>query len=668
MTKIGNAWVRLLFLVSFFLSASALAQVKVEAIPDRDKIGEGDTVTISVSVISKDSAEAQDPRLPDLEGFELLNQWTNTSSSTRFSFENGKPVHTSETRTTYNYLLAAKKRGNFNIDSFEVVVGGTAYKTQPFKIDVGEAGSRPQNQARQQGRRLNLPGIDDEDEPPLGMTDDPEDLFNQLLKQREQLLKQFQGGGGGGFPGGFGMPANPPLNQKLPVNTEEAFFVWADVDKKEAYEGEQVTVSWYIYSRGQMETLDRLKFPDLRGFWKEIIEEVPALRFEDAVVNGVPFKRALLASHALFPIRAGVAVVDEFKIRSKLRLLGNFGFSSPTTYTKSSKRIEIKVKPLPTEGRPRNFSGAVGDFQVKVFTEARQVYMGQPFTLKVRFEGTGNAKLIDLPNLNLPASFETYDTKSDSRFFKDGTSYKEFDVVVVPKQVGTFTIEPIDFGMFNVAAKSYTSKHSEALTLEVLQGTAAQNSGDSRLQVDAKKKEEKLFVPQLVTTLSPSWWQTYASLRIPFYTTLLILVMILLGGKSIREFSNRDKKKSIKQNIAARFKKVEQSLRSKDKRQVGTEMTNLYYYVLGEVSGLGGATQEIRKLLDAAPASLRREFAEGITQNFEFFQLLTFAPEDVVNSQIDENRMQEQIKKATVLLHKIADSFDEIKKVSSSAT
>jgi len=47
--------------------------------------------------------------------------------------------------------------------------------------------------------------------------------------------------------------------------------VYLDLDKTEVYEGEQVTANWSIYTRGSLESLDRVKFPDLKGFWKEII-------------------------------------------------------------------------------------------------------------------------------------------------------------------------------------------------------------------------------------------------------------------------------------------------------------------------------------------------------------------------------------------------------------
>ena len=66
--------------------------------------------------------------------------------------------------------------------------------------------------------------------PPGFFDDDEEDLFSQLLRR-------------GGPPPSAG-------SRTLPINPQEAFFIQVDTDKEEAYVGEQITVSFYIYTRG----------------------------------------------------------------------------------------------------------------------------------------------------------------------------------------------------------------------------------------------------------------------------------------------------------------------------------------------------------------------------------------------------------------------------------
>ena len=193
---------------------------------------------------------------------------------------------------------------------------------------------------------------------------DEEDLFEQLLKQQQRM---FGGQGPGGFFGQLPRAGQIPSRQ-MNINTNEAFFVHVDIDKTTVFEGEQITAKWYIYARSNIESLDRVKFPDLKGFWKEIIEEVPALQFTSEMVNGIMYKKALLASHALFPIKPGVAVIDEFKIKAKVRSMTQFGAGSSREYTKVSKRTEIKVMSLPLEGRTSSFSGAVGSYHVTLKT------------------------------------------------------------------------------------------------------------------------------------------------------------------------------------------------------------------------------------------------------------------------------------------------------------
>ena len=36
--------------------------------------------------------------------------------------------------------------------------------------------------------------------------------------------------------------------------------------------GEQVTANFYLVTRGQVRDIDTLRYPDLKGFWKEDLE------------------------------------------------------------------------------------------------------------------------------------------------------------------------------------------------------------------------------------------------------------------------------------------------------------------------------------------------------------------------------------------------------------
>lgn len=657
MTKIGN----FLFFLSFiFFGWFAHANTTVHSSVDRTEVGLGDTFTVTVSVVSDEDIEAQEPRVPELDGFDLINSSQSTAVAQKLINTPSGMQFETQRRKEFHYMLTPKRAGTLSVSAFEVILNGKVFRTQPIVIKVG---NQPSGQPRK--RPSQTPGMPGFDDPFENMDQAEEEIFNQLLRQRQRLLQQQMQQMGpdenAPFPSApTGLP--DAAFRSLPTNPNEAFFISVEVDKTEVYEGEQVTVNWYIYTRGQMETLDRLKFPSLKGFWKEIIEEVPSIQFYEEIVNGVPWKKALLASHALFPIKAGsTTVIDEYKIKSRVRTaaqgLGGF-FGRPYEYTKSSARVPIKVKPLPVEGRPSDFTGAVGQFEVHASVENKSVPVNQPVSVKIRFEGAGNAKLIDLPAINWPTGLEQYDTKTEAKFFKNGRSYKEFEVLVIPRQEGDMTIPGLSVSMFDPQAKKYYTRSTEPIELKIVNNPNAPVGSSSRLTEAGKTAapavvENKL--PDPIMVWSPA---TEASLVYRPWMWALIYggISLSLLWKSQREFGWGRRRRSLKDLINKRYKLVDQALHKGDYRKVGVEMTNIYYLTLGEVTGEGGAAQEIERLLGLLPPSLRRDHGDEIAKTFEIFQTLSFAPEEMLGSLKESSTMKTNLDRAKKVIGQLVSS------------
>jgi len=667
-TKIGNYFCLLLFVLSVAASfpVTAWGAVTVQSTVDRNEMGVGDSFTLTVSVISDESVDIQEPRAPDLEGFELLNSWQASSTSQRLMNTSSGMKFEVQRRKDFNYLLAPRKAGTYSVGAFEVVVDGKVHHSQPITISVGATGSPRRNQRPQQRPQMppgfgGFPGSDMLDE----MDRAEEEIFNQLLRRRQQALPP------GAMPGAPQRENQPePQFRSLPSNPNEAFFIQVEVDKTDVYEGEQVTASWYIYTRGQMESLDRLKFPDLKGFWKEIIEEVPSIQFSEEIINGVVYKRALLASHALFPIKPGTAVIDEYKIKSRVRMpsqsFGGFGFGQAYEYTKSSARVKINVKPLPVEGRPSDFSGAVGQFDVNASVENQNILVNQPFSLKVRFEGTGNAKLIELPAIQWPKSVEVYDTKSDAKFFKNGRSYKEFEVLLIPREEGELRIPPISVGTFDPQAKKYVNRQTQEIVLQVAPNPnapsgnvatvgGAGNPPAKEAPAAATNPLSGKVLPDLILTWdSPGRW-TLASHPL-FWGGLYGLVLLILVWRSKVELGWGRRRQNLRELVAKRYKKIETLLRKNDYRGIGAEMMNIFNLVLGSISGQEASGLELDRMLERIPPSLRREHGESLRKQFEVFQFMSFAPENILGGYKDAGTVQKEVEAAKGLLQKLINS------------
>lgn len=664
MTRIGNFFF-LLFVVLF--SGAALAEdaplISVQTAIDKQQIGVGDMVVYSITVISDRAVEIQAPRPPDIQGFELMETWDRMSIAPRMVPTPQGMDWREQRQRTFSYRLRATAAGRQSISAFEVIVNGKPYATQPIVLSVAatSVGSgRPSAPQEEDPFALGIPNM-----PSFEAIDEMErEFFNQLLQRRQRQ----QGGAGSG-----GLNRPEPQLRTLPTNPNEAFFIQVEVDKTEVYEGEQVTVSWYVYTRGQMETLDRVKFPDLRGFWKEIIEEVPTIQFSEEIVNGIPYKKALLASHALFPIKAGTSVVDEYKIKSRVREItqgfGGMGLGRAYEYTKSSKRVPIKVKPLPVEGRPSSFTGAVGQFQVSANIEGSSPVAHQPFTFRVRFEGMGNAKAIDLPAIAWPEGLEMYDSKSESRFFKNGRSYKQFDLLVIPRKEGVIEIPAFEFSMFDPSSEKYETRRTEPIQIQVAanpQGAQAANSAsipevaNSGASAVAPRGPVR---PQLVMGFESATASVLPLGQPIFWGALYLGVLTLLGFKAHLEFGMGRRQRELKEIFERRWKRFEKSKDKMNHREIGGELLNMSYLVLGGIAGEKGSAEEVSKMLERVPPSLRREYGDEIAKKIELFQVLTFAPDEAMGDLKSPQRLSQEIEASRKLLrtlvHKLSEAENE---------
>ncbi len=662
MKKIGNLFFYFLFFSNLIFASLAMAEVNLSVEVNPESVGVGDQIQITLMVQSNEDLNVADPEFPQTAGLNLLQaQNSGQSSSSRMNIINGKTEFSKTVSQQYDYIVQATKAGFVTIPSFQVNVNGKTIATAPQKISVSATAQNQKNirgRSRPQQMQPSIPGEEDDD-----------DMFSQLMKQRQKMMEDLQkqmgqpSRGGRGNSGGNNSGQQNPLNQffggavqdpvevqskKLDVNEKESYFIYLDIDKKEVYEGEQITANWYIYTRGNLEAIDRAKFPDLKGFWKEIIEEVPNLQFVDEIVNGVRFRKGLLASHALFPIKAGIAVVDEFKIKGKIRLPTQFGWGQLQEYTRASKRTSIKVLPLPTDGKPQSFSGAVGQFQIQTQVEGLQFPANQPFTLKVRFEGSGNAKLIELPPINWPEGLEVYDTKSESKFFKNGQSYKEFEILLVPKNKGDIEIPQIVFSYFDPAEKKYVTKTTESLKLNITEGTVSSSSANSKTAVAGaeNKNVSTEFKPvlELPGTFS---WQQYR-LQILFGSlALMIGVMCAVFFKNYLQINHGPQfKKRVDQKISM----IQKSVDSKNDRAVGSESVNLIYMLLAQMAQQNTATTEWSQMISQVPQNYRDQFEKSLAEQFEYFQMIGFAPDEV--------------KSQAIAKKSISESFEELKKLS----
>ena len=144
-----------------------------------------------------------------------------------------------------------------------------------------------------------------------------------------------------------------------------------------------------------------------------------------------------------------------------------------------SDPIEVDVLPLPTSGRPANFSGAVGKYALLAKADKASVARGDPISLEVTVSGAGNINTVGDPKVPELKGFKVYEPeieKSASRAGDRIRGKKVFRYALIPEQEGTLVIRPFTFVCFDPEAKSYKTLKTKPLRITVTPGQAEELS------------------------------------------------------------------------------------------------------------------------------------------------------------------------------------------------
>ncbi len=248
-------------------------------------------------------------------------------------------------------------------------------------------------------------------------------------------------------------------------------FLVLELDKTEAYLGEQVVASWYLYYRRQLFNLGVGTSPALKNFKVMELESATQLSPTLKYLEGKPWNRAFIQSLALFPLHSGELKVGSFELRYQQAGKGQDFFGMPIIEEKSVQAPgkKILVKPLP-EPAPDDFTGAVGKFQLKIHPTKIEVRQRSSLQLEVEILGDGNPDYILEPKLKFPPSFEVYppEVKLETevragRLF----SSKKFQYVLVPGKSGDFEIPEISFCYFDPELGRYQRTSAGPVLIQV---------------------------------------------------------------------------------------------------------------------------------------------------------------------------------------------------------
>jgi hypothetical protein len=363
------------------------------------------------------------------------------------------------------YQITPTRTGEFIIPAIEVNVGGQTYWTQPIKVTVDKPGAQTE------------------------------------------------------------------LSQRL--------FAKVNLPSQQIYLGQTVPLEVLIYSRADdlLKGLATLNC-DADGLGFKFLNNTKS---GTQVINGESFNVVVIQG-AISPTHTGTLNFGPCVIKAQLvvprKNRGGWPFGD-SMFDEMMGRVEVRevpvtidavpveVLPLQEEGRPADFTGAVGQWNLEVTAKPTDVAVGDPITLTMKISGTGNIDTVATPQLKLSDNFKTYDpTSKTTKNELSTTGERVFQQVLIPKSTEATELPEVRLSYFDPAGKTYKTAAQGPIKLFVKAGgpgASALVAGTTRTRATEKLGEDIVY-------LKGDRGPVASSMSWPVFWALNITPVIALAG------------------------------------------------------------------------------------------------------------------------------------------
>lgn len=565
----------LISLLAVAAGGAAAAQSEFEVFATIEPAdGITDTRPLRLSVTVEGTSQAS-PSLGSLPPFENLRVISGPDRSTAFSFVNGRTRST----TVLTFTLVAERPGRATIPQIPVRVGNRTYLTEPIEIEVGSSA-----------------------------------------------------GGSGGRQAPARRDADPLVDLDASISPRE---VWL---------GEPAVLEVVLLAGAPVGSPSWIEVPSFSDFWTEDVETDPDLERYRTEVRGRSYVAYPMSRKVLVPNREGNLEIGSYVIQIQVRAPGTsrdpfgdlLGFGRVRTEVRKTSPLVLRVKPLPEDGAPDGFSGAVGRFTMRAAIDREEAEENEAIPLRVTIEGTGSLQGISAPRLEGSADVQVFEPKlvEESTSIRKGlVSRRTWEWVLVPLTPGSVRLPGPVFSFFDTETGSYRSLGGETIALDVRRGATPRDTVTVRSDVRAVRRDIAFIKPLrgALRDASPRVHRRGWFLALAAFPLLATPVLIVVGRRRerlardrglVRARRSRGKARKRLKAIGARASRLDSAAFHEEVSRALIEFvgdrfdraaSGLTYDAVDELLEGGGVAGETRRRLRA---SLERcDFARFVPES-----------------------------------------------------
>ena len=444
----GSRFLTLAALLGLATARCASADVTVTSELSRPEVAVGEMVELQVRVNGAQGAEV--PQELPVEGLQIRL----TGQSTQVQMVNFKV----SSSVLYSYAILPMQAGNFTIPSVPVAAGGRQFRTPALRLTVHD---RPAGTAAAPTPYIPAPQV----VPPAPAY--PQQPVARIPR-----------------------PQQPPASGRIA-------FGEINCPKRSLYAGEMVPVEirYYFDARYPVQIRGKVDF----GSEGILIERFPDPKESREERDGIEYN-VLTFRTLLSAVKPGVIDIPPAKIDSQIQMPGALppgfddpvfrqlmGGQSPFTQSKDvavkTAPLHLEILPLPKEGRPSSFAGAVGQFDLDAVVQNPRPAPGDPVTLTVKIGGKGNFNGMGAPVLTGTEGWRSYPPtdKFDSSGSSDGFAYtgvKSFDFTLIAQEARQSS-PGSEFSYFDPSTAKYVTLSTKPLPVDASPGAPTNTASSS---------------------------------------------------------------------------------------------------------------------------------------------------------------------------------------------